>query len=185
MRLRNYDTGYGAVTKLLHWLTVLAIVAQFFVGYAFTHGDLLDGFVDRYLDGEDDRLMLIHAGLGVFILILATVRLLWRVSGSLPAWAEGLSAAERRIESVVERLLYLLLFLIPLSGLALLFGTGAKWKFSHDSEWEAPWDFADDNTLLTVHIWTHLTFFAVVAIHIGLVLKHQLINRDRLLNRML
>ena len=33
MPLRNGPHGYGAVTKSLHWLTVLAIAAQFVVGY--------------------------------------------------------------------------------------------------------------------------------------------------------
>jgi cytochrome b561 len=185
MHLRNHQSGYGTVTKFLHWLTVVAIATQFFVGYATANDDLLEGFVDRFLDGEDDRLMLIHAGLGIGIIILATVRLLWRISGPLPAWADGLSALERRLESSVEKLLYFLLFLIPLSGLALLLGTGAKWEFGGKRPWEAPWDFAEDDTLLTVHIVTHVAFFVVLALHIGLVLKHQLINRDRLLNRML
>ena len=33
VRLRNGEHGYGVVTKVLHWLTVAAIVGQFFVGY--------------------------------------------------------------------------------------------------------------------------------------------------------
>ncbi|HEX6328320.1 MAG TPA: hypothetical protein VFZ72_17270 [Jiangellaceae bacterium] len=33
MRLRNGDHGYGAITKTLHWLTVLTIGGQFAVGY--------------------------------------------------------------------------------------------------------------------------------------------------------
>jgi cytochrome b561 len=33
MRLRNGEHGYGVVTKALHWSTVLAIGAQFVVGY--------------------------------------------------------------------------------------------------------------------------------------------------------
>ena len=33
MPLRNGPHGYGVVTKTLHWLTVLAIAAQFVVGY--------------------------------------------------------------------------------------------------------------------------------------------------------
>jgi len=33
MRLRNGEAGYGAVTRTLHWLTVLLLAAQFVVGY--------------------------------------------------------------------------------------------------------------------------------------------------------
>lgn len=52
MRLRNDERGYGAVTKLLHWLTVLAFVAQFLVGY--TMATEIDGDdVDCDPPGED------------------------------------------------------------------------------------------------------------------------------------
>ncbi|WP_436699790.1 cytochrome b [Nocardioides sp. BYT-33-1] len=33
MRLRNGEHGYGAVTRTLHWLTVLLLAAQLVVGY--------------------------------------------------------------------------------------------------------------------------------------------------------
>ncbi len=33
MQLRNGEWGYGAITKLLHWLTVAAFATQFAVGY--------------------------------------------------------------------------------------------------------------------------------------------------------
>jgi cytochrome b561 len=49
MRLRNGEHGYGLGTKLLHWLTLAAIVAQFVVGW--TMSDDHEG-VDR----ADDRL---------------------------------------------------------------------------------------------------------------------------------
>jgi cytochrome b561 len=42
-----------------------------------------------------------------------------------------------------------------------------------------------DDSLLTAHIATHIALFVVAALHIGLVVKHQLVNRDRLINRML
>jgi cytochrome b561 len=48
MRLRNGEHGYGVVTKLLHWLTVVAIAGQFFVGWTM-EGD------DEAFDRERDR----------------------------------------------------------------------------------------------------------------------------------
>ena len=49
--MRNGGHGYGAVTKSLHWLTVLAIGAQFAVGYTMDD----DGSADADCDppGED------------------------------------------------------------------------------------------------------------------------------------
>jgi cytochrome b561 len=39
--------------------------------------------------------------------------------------------------------------------------------------------------LLPLHIAAHIAFFATIAVHLGMVLKHQLVDRDRLLVRML
>lgn len=52
MRLRNGEHGYGLVTKLLHWLTVAALVAQFAVGWTMD-GD--DAAVDRQEDRLEQR----------------------------------------------------------------------------------------------------------------------------------
>lgn len=47
MRFRNDDSGYGVVTKALHWLTVAAITAQFAVGLTMEHDDEFDREKDR------------------------------------------------------------------------------------------------------------------------------------------
>ena len=112
----------------------------------------------------DNRLLTIHVLLGITILVLATVRLLWRRHSTLPPWAPGLSPAERTLAHWTEWALYLMLFVIPLTGLWLVL-------------------VSDD--ALPAHVASHITFFVVLAAHVGLVLKHQLLDRDRLLRRMI
>jgi cytochrome b561 len=80
--------------------------------------------------------------------------------------------------------LYALMFLIPLSGLALVLVSGEDWDV-WGREWEAPLEIVDDDILLAGHISTHLLFAAAFALHLGLVLKHQFVDRDHLLQRML
>ena len=187
MRMRNGEHGYGAVSKALHWATVLALLAQFVVGYVM---EVDDGSGQgrgrgrgrggesgrgrgRGRGGEDDlglgeRLsdpwVAVHVVLGLTILLLAVLRMTWRKLDSLPPWAEGLSPAERRLAHVTERVLLPMLVAMPLSGIAVLLG---------------------DDDLLWLHVASHLVFFAALAAHVGLVLKHTLVNRDRLLARML
>lgn len=170
--------GYGRVTKTLHWLTVAALATQFTIGYLLDVGGRGRGR-GRGRGGEsgrgrgrggdldvfgDDGLLTAHVLLGVTILVLAAVRLYWRRRTTLPPWAPGLSATERTVAHWTERALYLLLFVIPLTGLSLVL-------------------VSDD--AVAVHVASHLAFFAVLAVHVGLVLKHQLIDRDRLLRRMI
>jgi cytochrome b561 len=173
--------AYGAVARTLHWGTLAALVAQFTIGYVM-HGDDDSGHGrgrgqgegsghGRGRGGDDDTalgggwsLLHTHVTLGLFILLLAVVRVAWRRASGLPQWAETLSPGERRLATVTERTLLTTLFVIPLTGIALVLG---------------------DDDLLPLHVAAHVTFFAALATHVGLVLKHQLVDRDRLLARML
>ena len=47
------------------------------------------------------------------------------------------------------------------------------------------WLVAVSDDALAAHIAGHIALFLALAAHVGLVLKHQLIQRDRLLRRML
>lgn len=172
MQLRNGPHGYGVVTKVLHWTTVAALIAQFVVGYLMEADDSGRGRggesgQGRGRGGEDDYAiegaLALHVALGVLILTLAVLRVLWRRTG-LPPWAETLSAGERRFLHWTERALLTLLFAIPITGLVLVLGSGDD---------ALPW-----------HIASHVAFFVAVSAHVGLVLKHQFVNRDRLLSRM-
>ena len=199
MRLRNGPEGYGLVTKALHWLTVGALGGQFVVGYAMDDdGDVAE--VD--CDSEDDRLEErcearqegreeavddavgtafsdlgsgglfdggltlpeTHVLLGLTVILLGLVRVFWRASTPLPPWAEALSAAERTLEGLLEKALLSLLFLVPGSGLLLVLG---------NDDW------------LPVHIAAHVLFFVTLALHVGLVLRHTVVRRERQLHRML
>ncbi|MGA9747277.1 MAG: cytochrome b/b6 domain-containing protein [Nocardioides sp.] len=192
--------GYPLATKVLHWLTVLLLAAQVVVGYTLDVEDGRDRVEERLeeradragSEAEEDRLeeladraaargqgpgrildrvtsgvepvLTTHVVLGLSLLLLTVVRLVRRRVVPLPPWAETLTEAERRWAHRTEQVLYLTLVLMPLSGLGVL--------------------LVDDD-LLPVHIASHVTFYVALVLHLGLVLKHQLVDRDRLLRRML
>jgi cytochrome b561 len=175
---------YHPVARLLHWTMLVAIGAQFLLGYGIDRADdLFEWVVEWRFAGEDDALVFLHVGLGMLILLLATVRLLWRLLAGLPPWAPELSEQERRVAHRVEQVLYAAMFLIPLTGIALVVLAGEDWQFGR---WalRAPVELVDDDVLLGVHIATHVAFLAALTVHVGMVLKHQVIDRDRLLRRM-
>jgi cytochrome b561 len=197
MPLRNGPHGYGTVTKLLHWATVAALAAQLAVGYTMeaedgpdcdvpgerrSGGDTTDAQEERFdrLEdacearsgggydvtwGEDGwSLLEVHVLLGLLVLGLGEARVLWRARTPLPPWAEALSEAERRLEANLEKALVALLFVMPASGLLLVLG---------DDGW------------LPLHVASHVAFFAALALHVGLVLRHTVVRRERHLQRML
>lgn len=137
--------------------------------------DELDGREDAHVadaasglvsgDGLRDGLSLpeIHVLLGLSLMALAVLRVGWRRLGGLPPWAAQLSAGERRLEATLEKLLLGLLFVVPVTGLVLIAG-GERW--------------------LALHIAAQVLLLGVIAVHVGLVLKHTVLQRNRHLSRM-
>jgi cytochrome b561 len=185
MSTQTEESGYGLVTRTLHWAMFLLLGAQFLLGYSIDRADdLLEWAVDRWAGGEDGMLVALHVSLGIFILGLTVIRAVWRKVGGLPPWAPGLSTVERRVAHRIEQVLYATMFLIPLTGLALVLLSGDDWDLGR-GRLRAPFDLIDDDLLLGAHIVAHLVFFGALAVHVGLVLKHQFVDRDGLLRRML
>ena len=149
MAARNGEHGYGWVTRTLHWLTAALVVTQFVVGYVVHYGG-----------GP----LPVHVALGITILVLATVRVLWRLTTPLPPWQESLTGTEKRVATWTERVMLGLLFVIPISGLVLRFG--------------------GDADVLVVHIVGHIAFYLALATHLALVLGRGLAGRPVLLRRM-
>ena len=179
MTARNGEHGYGWVTKILHWLTFALVVAQFIVGYLMDDdggqgrgrgrgrgGEGSGSGRGRGRGGEDEVISLLplHVAIGIAILVVVIVRVFWRVSTPLPPWDESLSPTERRIAHHTERVLLTTLFVIPPTGLLVL--------------------FVDDD-LLAIHVAAHIVFFVALAAHLGLVLGRGLRGRPVLLRRML
>ena len=170
--------GYHPLTKLFHWGIFCLMAGQFLVGYT------LSALEDD--DLSEDRFFTLHAGIGLTILVLSALRLVWRRRHPLPPWAPTLSPFERRYAHVVERLLYVVAFAIPLSGLALAVADAKPLPFVGEIEISEAFDDSDvEDVFEAGHIATHVAFFVVFALHVGLVIKHQFFDRDRLLDRML
>ena len=175
MGARNGPDGYGWVGKGLHWLTVLALTAQFTVGWLMDADDSgsgrgrgrgrsgesgrgrgRGGEDSSYLD-DPETLVTVHVVIGVTILLLAVSRVAWRRIAGLPPWSDHLSEGQRRVAHWTERVLMALLILIPATGL-LLVGVG-------------------DDDVLPFHVATHLAFFAALAAHLFLTLRPRILRR--------
>ncbi|SDJ81435.1 Cytochrome b561 [Nocardioides sp. YR527] len=97
-----------------------------------------------------------HILLGLAIVVLGGLRLLWRRIAPLPPWDPRLTAGDRRLAHFTERVLLSLMFLVPLSGLALV---------------------AVSEHLVWLHVAAHVTFFVALAAHLFLVLRRGLLPR--------
>jgi cytochrome b561 len=185
MPVVSTEQQYGAITKLLHWLTVVLLVAQFVLGYGMesfaeslfeedTSGHGHGG--DRARAG-DDQLVFAHAWLGGAILALTVLRLAWRRATPLPEWSARLSETDRRVEAWTEKVLYVTLFVVPLSGIGLLYFSGEERELADRREWLPPFDVLPDDVMLGAHVAGHLVLYVALAVHVGLALRRRTLPR--------
>lgn len=184
MQWRTGPEGYGLLTKLLHWATVLLVAGQFAVGWwldlddcdpageGASGGDTTDAVEDRLDRLEDacearaDQVDLLgggfdlpelHLTLGAAILLIGVVRPLWRRFDGFPDWSEALTPGERRLVHGVERSLMALLVLVPLSGIAMV--------LTRDDDW------------LPLHVTAHALFFLALGFHLFTNLRPAILRR--------
>jgi cytochrome b561 len=171
------QSHYGATAKALHWLTAGLLVVQLPLGW------LMPG-IPRGMN--PDAAMSLHVSIGVSILLLMTVRLLWRLThpvapeSELPAW-------QRIGAELIHWLLY--------SAVGLTTATG--WLFSSARGWTihlfglAPLPRLVEQgsgfgrSLGGLHVTLTWILFALIGVHVLAALVHLMVYKDRIFHRML
>jgi cytochrome b561/polyisoprenoid-binding protein YceI len=180
------QTRYTSVAIALHWLIAIAILFQ-----------LASGWWMHEADDEGDAfiftLFQVHKTAGLTVLALTLARLFWRMTHPVPALPQGMSGFERFAAHGAHAGLYALMVLVPLSGWAMVSvsPTGVptyfllldSLPFAHlpieveDNKLAEEW-------LIFIHMVLAYTMGGLMLAHVAAALKHQLIARDGLINRM-
>jgi len=183
MVLFNTSEGYGALTKLLHWLIVALFAFQYVAGNIMVR----IGPDDTVLALSQDTYYNWHKSVGLVALALAVFRLVSRKTGRLPDWAPTLSAAERTFIHRNEQVLYTAMFVLPIAGFLYVMAGGYGVRLFGMIDLPDP--IGEWRALAAAAKWVHIVggyvLVAAIAGHFGLVLRHQLVMGDRLLHRML
>jgi cytochrome b561 len=183
------ETGrYTRTAIALHWLIALGVVAN--VALAWTWPHLADESVRPAIDT--------HKSIGVTVLGLATMRLLWRYSHRPPPLPTGYALWEVRASKLTHALLYVLILAMPLTGWIM----DSAWKdaATHPMAWFGLFQWPRIGFIMNLdpavrepmhgifgaaHIWLSRLLYALFALHVAGALKHQLIDGERELQRML
>jgi cytochrome b561 len=178
MTFRNTTSSWGALSKAFHWIIVLLIVNQWLIG---RRADALPNGLEKL------QALGWHKSFGMTILMLAILRLAWRLMNPVPDLAAETRPWERWLARVSHVLLYALLVAMPLTG----------WMMSSARNFKVSWfklfQFPDlvapaDETFRQMQHLHHLLFnllVGVAALHIIGALKHHFIDRNDVLKRML
>jgi cytochrome b561 len=166
---------YAWSSRVLHWLMAVMVLAMLLIGMAMV-ASLLDYH----------WLLAVHRPLGILVLVFVIVRFINRQVTRLPPFPETMSATERAAATWSERLLYALLFIMPLVGWGML--SAARYPIVLFGSIRLPPILPHSTWLYTVlrtshTVFAYLLFFAFMA-HLSAVLFHTLVLRDGLLRRM-
>ena len=171
--------SYTRTAIALHWLIALLIVCGFALGWVMTD---IPGFTPTKL-----KYFSWHKWIGVTVFALAVLRILWRATHAAPVMPRRMPVWQRGAAHVVHLLLYALMIAIPVSG--YLYSSAANVPVVYLGLIPLPRLIAPDphlkELLKNVHITLNYTLLVLVALHVVAALKHQWLDRDGLLSRML
>ena len=175
---QNSPTRYSAVAQGFHWLIAALIVTQFTLGWVAD---------DLPLGLHKLAVLARHKSFGMTVLMLAVLRLLWRIGHRPPELPAGMSKVERLLAKGTHIFFYVLLFVMPLTG----------WMMSSAKNYSVSWfgrftwpDLIGKNEqafdlLRMTHRSLSWLLFAIATLHILAALKHHFWNKDDVLTRML
>lgn len=179
---------YNGIAMTLHWLVAALITVGVAAGLAAANAD----------DANVRRLVDFHKSIGLTVLGLVILRILWRLSHAPPPLPRAYPTFEKVGARAAHLALYAVMLLLPLTG------------YIHDSAWRgaathpivlfglvpfprigvietlglATRDAVHD-LFSAIHTYLGYILYALVALHIGGALKHQLFDREREIQRML
>jgi cytochrome b561 len=191
MQWRNTSQRYGLVAQGMHWLIVLGIVTQYFLAEAAEESESAAGAVDPASPAGW------HAALGVTILLLAALRVAWRLIEIPPERPLAMKNYELAVARIAHIAFYVLLFAIPLSGWALSTASGQHVSFfgwfdlpAFQPVTQVPLPglaggSLDKEQLEEVHEVLFNLLVVLAVLHIAAALKHQLVDHDSVLRSML
>ncbi|MCD9086308.1 cytochrome b [Stenotrophomonas sp. SY1] len=179
MSLKNTIDRWGGVSKTLHWLIAVLILALGIVGLTMGEFPKTPSYFWIYT---------MHKSIGITVLVLVVLRLGWRLYAGAPEAIPGTPGWQERIASLTHWLLYVLMFAIPLSGWIYDSASGLRpfnlFGLFPMPKLVAPSDLASQVSH-AIHEYGFWALILLVLAHAGAAFYHHLFQRDATLARML
>ena len=179
-------TRYNEVAIAVHWLTALAIVIQFALGWTMISL--------RAPSALHFALHQWHKSIGITLLALSVLRLIWRLLHRPPSLPATMPVWEKRMAKVNQAMLYFLLLALPISGWALVSASPLNiptvlygvLPLPHLPVLaDLPDKRAAQQALKAIHEVGGWILALLLAGHVGAALRHHFLLRDETLVRML
>lgn len=174
--LKNTESSYGLIAKLLHWIIAIAIIIMLIVGLSMQY--ITDPIVKQ-------RVYAIHKATGSVVFFLISIRFVWHLINVKVALPNDLPKWQKISASVNINALYLLMFLMPISGFLMTILSGRNISiyglFTINS-------FLENKPIAKIFKETHeysaFLLCALIILHILATIHHHFIRKDNVFKRM-
>lgn len=175
--MASVSPSYNKLAKLFHWLSAILVIGLFAVGIWMVE---LTYYSEWYRTAPHW-----HKSVGFCLAILTLLRLLWKIKSVTPA-IEG-SQFEKKAAVSVHHLLYLLLFVLFISGYLISTADGRGIEIFNWFELPGLGAFINNQEDIAglIHEYAAYALIALVSLHALAALKHHFINKDNTLKKML
>lgn len=168
---------YAQTAVMLHWILVIGVLALYGLGWYMVGIPKGTPPVAYFYN--------LHKSLGIVAALPIVLLIWWRVTHIPPPLPDSLPAWQVRAAHLDHLLFYICLVLLVASGFVESNFTRFGIKFFG---YPLPILWGEDHTLYRlfnrIHVYTSYCFFALIAVHVAAALKHLLVDRDDVFQRM-
>lgn len=169
---------YNSVAIALHWSIALLVLGQIALGWW-----MLD--LPKSPPGLRAGWFNVHKSIGLTIALLVLVRLAWRLRRPAPPLPASMPFWQARAARVSHVLLYACVIMQPLTGYLGSSFTKYPLKYFGVTLPHWGWDSPPLKELFSmIHFGSAIIFMTLIVIHVAAALKHLLVDRDGVFQRM-
>lgn len=163
---------YHISLRIIHWLTAILILLMIFMGWYMTDIVSKDNHELR------DKIVIVHKSIGILIILLFFIRVGFRLFTKIPPLPEGISFIERIMANAGHALLYIFIFIVPVSGYAMsnFYGYGVKF-FGIETPRLLPANRQWGAYAKELHEILPYLLLGLVCLHIAAVIKHKFFDK--------
>lgn len=171
---------FSNIARFFHWLIAGLIIGQYVLAKLAENAKANERILEQL------ALLANHKSIGLTILVLAILRLLYRLKNPPKKIESNMPAWQHHASNVSHVLLYVFLFAMPISG----------WLMSSAKAYSVSWfnlftlpDFIAPSegwavNLKSIHYYLAEALFVVTIVHVAAALKHHFIDKDSVLTGM-
>lgn len=179
MLIKNTIDKFGLITKILHWVIAVLIIGLIYLGWYMVDLTYYDKWYNSSLSW--------HKSLGMIVIALVLIKICWQLYTPAPESVVGLKFWEAISAYIMHIILLFLMLAIPVSGYIISSSAGQSipvfdW-FSIPAILKITATVRD--WAIALHFYMAYGTAGLVTIHVIAAIKHQFIDKNNTLKRML